>query len=237
MNSTASPIPGALYQSRASGTPVRLEVMAHEMGPREFHYYIAGADFDDLAPLFASTLTGAQALVIGTSKGPITASELLTAGRTWAGGGTHEKFEWIAYRGTGDSIDAHDDLSAFRLHAPNAVMLFSATGDRQIRMAFSDRGPWRACARATLRGYMMRCSGRTVSPPNDKVCGDFLAHAHRGLTSTPDPDFVSKGTAFEFTAWPGRSPWSTGWIGDPDTGEDRILVYYDRVAGIWAVAS
>jgi hypothetical protein len=134
-------------------------------------------------------------------------------------------------------VDAHDDLSAFRLHSPGAVMLFSGTADRKIRMAFADRGPWRACARATLRGYMMRCSGRTVSPPNDKVCDDFLSHAHRGLTSTPDPDFVSKGTAFEFTAWPGRTPWSQGWIGDEETGEERILVYYDRVAGIWAVAA
>jgi hypothetical protein len=80
---------------------------------------------------------------------------------------------------------------------------------------------------------MSRCAGRAVSPPNDKVCEDFLAWAEKGLTSASERDFVSKGTAFEFTAWPGRSPWSPA--GEPS--EEHVLVYYDRVAGIWAVAS
>jgi len=116
-------------------------------------------------------------------------------------------------------------------------MMFAASGDRRVRMAFADRANVRACARAALRGYMMRCAGRVVSPPNDLVCDQFLEHARRGLTSAPERDFVSKRVAFEFTAWPGRTPWTEGWSEESHQTEDRVLVYYDRVAGIWAVAS
>jgi hypothetical protein len=76
-----------------------------------------------------------------------------------------------------------------------------------------------------------------VSAPIDKVCDDFLALARWGLTSTPDKDFVSRGTAFEFKAWMGVSPWSEPLTGDNPPPEEQILIYYDRVAGIWAVAA
>jgi hypothetical protein len=173
----------------------------------------------------------------------VSGPDLLKLGKAWAAkADPKDRFDWVAVRppasgngATASPIVAHDDLESFRLRTPGASMIFEGGGDGKFRMAFSRREAFRACARATLRGYLIRCAGRVVSAPNDKVCDDFLAHAERGLTSNPDTDFVSKGTAFEFTAWPGRTPW--GWIDDSIDLEDRILVYYDRVAGIWAVAS
>jgi hypothetical protein len=168
--------------------------------------------------------------------------DVLKLGDAWAasGGDAKDRFEWIAFRPvpgqvgwSGPPIDAQDDLVSFRLQTPGEAVMFAATGDRRVRMAFADRSPLRACARAALRGYMIRCAGRVVSPPNDDVCDQFLDQARRGLTSEPGRDFVSRNTAFEFTAWPGRTPWS----GKTEPSEERALVYYDRVSGIWAVAS
>ena len=297
-------IPGAFYQKQVPGAPLKLDVMARELGPREFHFYAAGVEFADLAPVIGSELTGTQALVfrlphsllnpnywepytkaaedeerargatvitrenqratwiwrsnaiapgrhlidgidVPVERVPgavfkVSGPDLLKLGKAWAASGsdTADRFEWLAYKvpsgnGAGSApIDAQDDLDSFQLRTAGAAMLFAATGSQGVRMAFTSRTPFRACARAAMRGYMMRCAGRVVSPPNDKVCEDFLAHAELGLTSVPDPDFLNKGTAFEFTARPGLSPWSEG-----PPGEDHILVYYDRVAGIWAVAS
>lgn len=295
-------VPGALYQTHPAGDAVRLDVLARQAGPAEFHFYVSGADVADLAPLISKEAASAEVLIFKAPPGVLNPSywephttageeavraagapvitrddqgaswlwrsdsiapgrflrdgidvpvekaagaafkvrgaDLVRLGKAWtaAGADPKDRFEWVAFRGVASS-DARVDLLSFRLRTPGAAMMFAATGDRKFRMAFSDRGPWRACARAALRGYMSRCAGRAVSPPNDSVCDQFLAHAGRGLTSIPDKDFISRGTAFEFTAWPGRSPWSEGWNGDLEPGEERILVYYDRVAGIWAVAS
>jgi hypothetical protein len=302
----APAIPGVFYQTHPAGTPVRLDVMAQETGPREFHFYVGGVDFADVASILSPVVAGTQALIFkmppallnpnywephtreaeaamraagayiitrddrGASwlwradtiapgrylrdgidviveKVPgaafkIAGPELIKLGKAWAasGGDAKDRFEWVAFKPSAPrftAADAQEDLSSIRLRTEGVVMLFAATGDRNVRMVFSDRVPSRACARAALRGYMMRCAGRVVSPPNDTVCDQFQAQARRGLTSIPDKDFVSKGTAFEFTARPRLTPWSEGWLGDEDPGEERILVYYDRVAGIWAVAS
>lgn len=297
-----SPVPGALYQTHPPGEPVKLEVLAVEAGPREFHFHVAGADFKDLAPLIAPVVAPAQGLIYALPPGllnpnywephtketeaalraggspvitrddrgaswlwrpdsiapgrtlrdgidvpvektsgaafKVAGPDLLKLGSAWASMGfdPRDRFEWAAYPG-GSPPDAQEDVASFRLRTPGVAMIFAATGERQVRMAFHDRAPWRAVARAALRGYMMRCAGRVVSPPNDKVVDDFLGRAGRGLTSVPDKDFVSKGTAFEFTARAGLSPWSAPMNGDLDPDEERVLVYYDRVAGIWAVAS
>jgi len=304
------PIPGALYQGHAPGEPVPLDVMAFEAGPREFHFYVAGANFGDVAQLIAPELAGARALIFrmppsllnpnywephtkagedaARARGRVVVTreeagatwlwrsdsiapgrnlrdgidvqvervdgafkvagpDLVKLGTAWAAAGAdaQERFEWMAYRppvsgngSGGEPAEAQEDVAAFRLMSPGAAMIGAATGDRNVRLAFASRSFHRGCARAALRGYMSRCAGRVVSPPNDKVCDDFLGLAGRGLTSRPGRDFVSKGTAFEFTARPGQSPWPAAATRDagPDD-EEVIIVYYDRVAGIWAVAS
>jgi hypothetical protein len=304
---TPAPVlPGVLYQTHAPGAPVRLDVLARELGPSEFHFYVAGAEFADLAPLIAPELAGTQALIsrippsllnpnywephtkagedaerargwrpitreesgalmlwrsvaiapgrylrdgidVSVERAPeagfkIAGPDLLKLGKAWAPAvaDSKDRFEWIAFRppaagngGGAAPVDAQDDLDSFRLRTPGASMLFAASGDLEVRMAFSRRAPFRACARAAMRGYMMRCTGRVVSPPNDHVSDDFLDQAVRGLTSAPARDFVSRDTAFEFTARPDLTPWSEG----AEPSEEHVLVYYDRVAGIWAVAS
>jgi hypothetical protein len=296
------PVAGALYQTHPPGEPVKLDVLAAEAGPSEFHFHVAGADFKDLAPLIAPVVSGAQGLIYSMPPGllnpnywephtkeseaalraagspvitrddrgaswlwrpdsiapgrylrdgidvpieklpgggfKVAGADLLTLGTAWASMGfdPRDRFEWAAFKGS-PAPDAQEDVAAFRLRAPGVAMIFSATGERQFRMAFQDRAPYRALGRAALRGFMMRCAGRVVSPPNDTVVDQFLARADRGLTSVPEKDFISKGTAFEFTARPGLSPWSTASNGDLGPDEEHILVYYDRVAGIWAVAS
>ena len=104
-------------------------------------------------------------------------------------------------------------------------------------MALAYPGPWRACARETLRAFMSRGAGRPVSPPNETVCDQFLGLARWGLSARIPEDFVTRGWAYEFRARMGESPWSAGPSADGAPPEEAILVYYDRVAGIWAVAA
>ncbi len=304
----AQPVPGALFQS--GGTPVKLEVMARELGSREFHFYVADADFADLVPLIGRSLAQSQALIFKMPPGLLNpnywephtkagedavrarhggvitrddggaswlwrsdsiapgrllrdgidipvelvdgaafktrGSDLLKLGQAWmaSGAAATDRFEWAAFGppapndgAGGVSTDAREDLGAFRVRTAGVTMIFAAAGDRKMRMAITDRAILRALARAAMRGYMMRCAGRVVSPPNDRVCDQFIGHAGRGLSSTPERDFVSKRVAFEFTAWPGRTPWTEPGTEDTASDEERVLVYYDRVAGIWAVAS
>ncbi|HKS16492.1 MAG TPA: hypothetical protein VJU16_04215, partial [Planctomycetota bacterium] len=46
------------------GAPFRLDVMAWEAGTHEFHFYVAGADWRDLASLIGPELAGARALIL-----------------------------------------------------------------------------------------------------------------------------------------------------------------------------
>jgi len=302
-------VPGAFFQRTAPGEPVRLEALAQVKGPQEFHFYISGVTFAELAPLIGSELASTEALIFkmppsllnsnywephtpeaeeavrekmtavitrddgGTTmlwrsdavapgrhlrdgldvpvelllgyvfkvRGP----DLLKLGEAWEARGPDPKdrFEWIAFRAlpSGDgSIDAairlHDDLT---VRVPGSVMAYAGAGNRQVRIVLTHRALFRRCVGAALRGYMMRCTGRVVSAPNEKTCEDFIARAGHGLTSHSDGDFVSKGTTYEFTARPGRTPWSGHPPTESPDGEDelRVLVYYDRVSGIWAVAS
>ena len=170
--------------------------------------------------------------------------DLLKLGEAWEWQGPvpKDRFEWIAFRelsgnGTPDSaIRLHEDLA---VRVPGSVMAFSADGDRQVRLVATQRALFRRCVAAALRGYMMRCTGRPLSAPNDQTCEELIEKAGHGLTSVSDRDFVSKGTTYEFVARPGRTPWSGHPMTESPDGEDdlQVLVYYDRVSGIWALAS
>jgi len=302
-------VPGAFFQLHPPGQPVRLEMLAKIQGDQEFHFYVSGVMFAEIAPLVGSDLASTEALIFkmppsllnsnywephtaeaeeavrekmtsvitrddgGTKmlwrsdaiapgrhlrdgldvpvellmgtvfkvQGP----DLLKLGEAWESQGPvpKDRFEWIAFRelSTGNgAIDAairlHDDLT---VRVPGSVMAFAADGGHRVRLVMTRRALFRRCVAAALRGYMMRCTGRAVSPPNDQTCEELIARAWHGLTSTSDRDFVSKGTTYEFIARPGRTPWS----GHPPSGsadgtdELQVLVYYDRVSGIWALAS
>src|SRR5262245_24201628 len=58
-------MPTAAASSQASP----LEVMALELGPREFHFYSAGGTMAEFAPLIAPTLAGTQALILSIPTG------------------------------------------------------------------------------------------------------------------------------------------------------------------------
>src|SRR5688572_29693324 len=57
----APAIPGVFYQ--ASEAPAKLEVLAREAGPREFHFYVSGVEFAEVAAILAPELAGTQALI------------------------------------------------------------------------------------------------------------------------------------------------------------------------------
>lgn len=177
-----------------------------------------------------------------------TGEGLLKLGTAWAESdrSSKDRFQWIAYRSLPNGselrnavLNGHNDMTAFRLSSPAARFAFAASGDGRMRLILPSRDLLRRAVRAALRGYLMRISGQTVSPPNDTVCEQVIRLAEgRGLSSIPERDFVNKIKTFEFTAHPGRTEWGLpDRLPDRDRpAEEKILVYYDRVAGLWAVA-
>lgn len=166
--------------------------------------------------------------------------------QAWAAQGEAEKdrFEWIAFKAlpSGEALvetalEAHDEITAFRMRLPGATMAFAAGSGRGLRMIFRNGQLLRRCVGTIVRRHLMGLTGAHAATPNDRVCDRIIRRAGLGLTSHPERDFVRKGTSFEFTAHAGRTEWSPTAAGH-DTealAEKRVLFYYDRVAGIWEV--
>ncbi len=166
---------------------------------------------------------------------------------TWDGqAGARDRFEWIAYsaipggEGLKDRVlQGHNDLTAFRFSVTESRIAFASSGDRRMRAIFSDPALQRKCIASAIRGYAMRTTGAVIAIPNDRVCDQLAAIGDGyGLSSSPAADFTDRFRTYEFKLHLGRTEWGL----HPRAGADlnpsdaHVLLYYDRIAGIWAVA-
>jgi hypothetical protein len=172
--------------------------------------------------------------------------DLMKLAQAWAAQGEsdQDRFEWIAFKAlpSGEALvqtalEAHNDITAFRLRNPGELMAFAAAGGRGLRAIVRTRPLLRRCVGTLVVRYLKSLAGTQPAMPNDRICDRIIARANLGLTSYPDRDFVRKRTSFEFTAHAGRTEWSPTAAGHATEAleEKRVLFYYDRVAGIWDV--
>jgi hypothetical protein len=170
---------------------------------------------------------------------------LLSLGAAWTGG--RERFEWMAFSsvpegdaGRSAALNAHNDVTAFRLSQPEQRIAYASVEDASTRLLFADRGMARKAAGAAVRGFALNCFQRPLPRINDRVCDQILRVCDGvGWTASPDRDFVDKGRAFEIACHLGRTEWGVHLHpGHPPLlGNEKHLVYYDRTSGIWAVAT
>lgn len=169
-------------------------------------------------------------------------------GRAWAEAGDlgRERFEFVAFSSlpAGEALrdrvlQGHNDLTAMRLAAPDARLAFAAQGRHVARAVFTTAAAQRKCVASAIRGFAVAATGAVVAPPNDRVCDQVLGLAEGlGLTCDAGVDLLNRGRSFEFKMHLGRTEWGLTLPPghEPPPGEAFILLYYDRIAGLWAVA-
>ncbi len=174
-----------------------------------------------------------------------TGEGLLKLGRAWAGG--RDRFEWIGFaslpegeKAAETALTAHADLTSFRLGSADERIIFSSLDDRTVRLLFSQRAWLRRAVSAAVRGFVVGLAKQPTAYINERV-GEQLVRLSDGVGFSVDPrrDFLDKGRTHEVTAHLGRTEWGMQLRPGQDAlvGDEKILVYYDRISGLWAVAS
>jgi hypothetical protein len=173
----------------------------------------------------------------------IRGEELVTLGKAWNGSG---RLEAAGLSGLPpgeiphEMISAvHSDLSRGGLSLPGEAFLFSVQGDGLTRVIFPRETQLRRAIEAHVRGFVHGVVRRHVGHITGRTCGQ-LARIADGLgLSATERDVVDKGRTIEIHAWLGRTPWGVSLKPghSPLAGDEKILIYYDAIAGLWAVST
>jgi hypothetical protein len=173
-----------------------------------------------------------------------TGEGLLKLGAAWSG---RDRFEWAAIQDLPAPVppqtlsSVHADLTQGRLSTPGEALLFSAQADSLVRLVLPRRAQLARAIDAALRSYLREATGgQHLGTINEKVCTQLAELADGlGLSSSPSRDVVDKGRTLEATFHLGRTPWGVSLQAGREglVGDERLLLYYDKVNGLWAVSS
>lgn len=128
---------------------------------------------------------------------------------------------------------AAEDTRALRRSQKNEHIVYTSRGNTIAQIVFSQPALLYKALEAAIRGFAYRVSGKHVAHINHSVLRDLASHLDKvGAVCYAHRDFVVKDAHLEMTLHLGKSEWPPEI---DQTWEDRrLLVYYDRTAGIWA---
>ena len=163
----------------------------------------------------------------------------------WDGKG---RIEWAALEGvptaglsTETLAQVHLDLAQRRVSLTDEIFLCSTEEDGRTRLVFSDVKDFHRTVEAVIRGFVHRVAGSHLGHINRQVCNQIARVADGvGISAAANSTgVVDKGRSVEVHAALGRTPWgiSLNPGEDPPHDGDRVLIYYDRISGIWAVST
>jgi hypothetical protein len=157
--------------------------------------------------------------------------------RSWNGRG---RFEGVSLKGLPreipeDVLEAvHSDLARMRVSIPEEAILFASHGG-ETRIVFTREEPFYRSVAKTVHDFVSSLARTPLAGLNRAICGRLIELAEgRGLSSYPEHDFIDKGRTLEATLRLGRTLWSSGSRRDRS---GKVLLYYDRTSGIWALSS
>jgi hypothetical protein len=170
------------------------------------------------------------------------AAGLRALAAAWNG---RERFDWVGVQGLppGDLSPEtvskiHSGLSQNRLAQYGTRFQYCAQGDSLTRVLFAERTHLYRAIGALVRGFLIGALGVHIGRLNHKVC-DQLARICDGLGfSATARDIIDKGRSLDIRFHLGRTPWGA----DPKPEREvllageRILLYYDVLAGLWGVS-
>jgi hypothetical protein len=155
-----------------------------------------------------------------------------------------DRFEWAAVKGLPQDGVSPDALS--KIHAGitqgclaffGTTFLYLAQGDGLTRILFAERALLHRAVEAILRGFLTGALGTHIGRFSHKVC-DQLTRLCDGMGfSATARDIVDKGRSLDIYLHLGRTPWGAAPSGDREVllSGEKILLYYDVVAGLWGV--
>jgi hypothetical protein len=169
--------------------------------------------------------------------------DFLKLGAAWNGRGRLEAAglsERLDVEAAPETLSAvHSDLSRGGLSQPGEAFLYAAQGDGLTRVIFPRAAQLRRAIEAHLRGFVHGVVRRHVGHITGRAI-DQLARIADGVgLSATEREVVDKGRTIEIHAWLGRTPWGVSLKPghSPLAGDERILIYYDAIAGLWAVST
>jgi hypothetical protein len=168
-----------------------------------------------------------------------TGEGLIALSRAWDGRG---RFEWAALRG-GEAAPStlsvvHSDLVRMRLSLGEEVFLYARQADGLARMVFPQAAPFRRALEAAIRGFVHAVTGVVVGRIGTASI-DKLAEEIDGVGLSADParDVLATGRTVEIHGRTGRTPWGVSMTRRTRGGDEKLLIYYDLMSGLWAAAS
>jgi hypothetical protein len=168
---------------------------------------------------------------------------LLDLGKGWAGRG---RFEWagLSQVPSGTPTPAflnavHTDLAQMKPSLREEAFLYSSQGDGLARVVFPREAQLHRAIAALVRGFILGTVKGHLASLSARVAGQIAGLADGvGLSAGPE-DVLDKGRTVEVTLRLGRTPWGVTPRAGANAlaGDEKILLYYDRISGLWAVSS
>lgn len=172
-----------------------------------------------------------------------TGAGLLQLGRAWKG---DDRFEWAGLKTPSPGevsletlVAMTHDLALLHPSLPAETFLYVSQEDHATRVVFARPDLFYRAIEALLRGFLHGATGTSFGHINRAACDRIARLADGvGLSAAPDRHVVDKARTVEVHLRLGRTPWAPALKPDrePLVGDEQALIYYDRTAGIWAVA-
>jgi hypothetical protein len=156
------------------------------------------------------------------------------------------RFEWAAVAPLPAEVPSellssiHGDLAQGRRSLPEETFLFSSHEDGLSRVVFSSRPHLRRAIEALVRGFVYGARPRHLGWISARTCDQIANLADGvGLSATADRELVDTGRTLEIHGDLGRTPWGVALKPgqEPLVGDEKILIYYDSISGLWAVST
>jgi hypothetical protein len=128
---------------------------------------------------------------------------------------------------------AAEDARLLRRSMQEESIVYSSRGDSIAQVVLSDDLMLLKALEGAFRGFAHRVSKIHVAHINRSILQDLANHLDRtGALAYPHRDLVLKDTHFEITLHLAKSEWPAE---TEPAADRRVLVYYDRTSGIWAL--
>lgn len=143
---------------------------------------------------------------------------------------SNEQFEFIA---SADSKDNFEDTTTL---ATSQRMIYSSSDNQTAKILFSNQEDAEKLLEYCIRRMVKNITSKHVSYLNKKTVEWLLNISDKvGFATHPLRDFADKDRSYELTLHIGKTRWGVhdGLLNN----DDKVLLYYDRTSGIWAMVA
>jgi hypothetical protein len=125
-----------------------------------------------------------------------------------------------------------------RLSLGEEGFLFARQADGLARIVFPRQDRFRRALEAAVRGFVHSSTGVFVGRMGTAAIDRLAAEIDGiGLSADPVRDVLNTGRTVEIHGRTGRTPWGVSMTRRSRAGDEKLLLYYDLMSGLWAAAT